>query len=232
MLRRDRRCSRRLPISNTDLKERVQFYIRENRLLEAQRIDQRTSFDLEMLMATGVCAGIENYSRYLTGRAPGEPPPTLVEYLPADAMVFLDESHVMIPQLNGMYNGDRARKKTLADYGFRLPSAMDNRPLKFEEWNKMRPQTIYVSATPGPWELEQTGGKFAEQIVRPTGLIDPPVEIRPTKHQVDDLMHECKRVVEKGGRVLVTTLTKKMAEALTEYLDGKRPARALSAFGY
>jgi excinuclease ABC subunit B len=201
-----------------DMKGRVQYFIEQGKLLEAQRLEQRTMFDLEMLQASGVCAGIENYSRYLTGRKAGEPPPTLVEYLPDDAIIFLDESHVMIPQLNGMYNGDRARKKTLADYGFRLPSAMDNRPLKFEEWNKMRPQTIYVSATPGPWELEQTKGVFAEQVVRPTGLTDPPVEIRPTQHQVDDLMNECKRVVGKGGRVLVTTLTKKMAEALTEYL--------------
>lgn len=202
-----------------DLKERLAQFRDEGKLLEAQRLEQRTMFDLEMLMATGMCAGIENYSRYLTGRAPGEPPPTLVEYLPPDGLLFLDESHVMVPQIGGMYNGDRARKTTLAEYGFRLPSAMDNRPLKFEEWNRMRPQTIYVSATPGPWEMEQTGGAFAEQIVRPTGLIDPPVEIRPTQHQVDDLMHECKLVVEKGGRVLVTTLTKKMAEALTEYLS-------------
>lgn len=201
-----------------DLAVRLEEFKAEGKLLEAQRLEQRTNFDLEMLMATGMCAGIENYSRYLTGRASGEPPPTLIEYLPPDGLLILDESHVMVPQIGGMYNGDRARKTTLAEYGFRLPSALDNRPLKFEEWNKMRPQTIYVSATPGPWELEQTGGDFAEQIVRPTGLIDPPVEIRPTKHQVDDLMHECKRVVEKGGRVLVTTLTKKMAEALTEYL--------------
>ncbi len=202
-----------------DLKIRLAEFREEGKLLEAQRLEQRTMFDLEMLMATGMCAGIENYSRYLTGRAPGEPPPTLIEYLPPDGLLFLDESHVMVPQIGGMYNGDRARKTTLAEYGFRLPSAMDNRPLKFEEWNRMRPQTVYVSATPGPWELEQTGGVFAEQIVRPTGLIDPPVEIRPTQHQVDDLMHECKLIVERGGRVLVTTLTKKMAEALTEYLS-------------
>jgi len=201
-----------------DLSERLIQFKKEGKLLEAQRLEQRTNFDLEMLMATGMCAGIENYSRYLTGRAPGEPPPTLIEYLPPDGLLILDESHVMVPQIGGMYNGDRARKTTLCEYGFRLPSALDNRPLKFEEWNKMRPQTIYVSATPGPWELEQTGGVFAEQIVRPTGLIDPPVEIRPTQHQVDDLMHECKRVVGLGGRVLVTTLTKKMSEALTEYL--------------
>ncbi|MBL8637529.1 MAG: excinuclease ABC subunit UvrB [Alphaproteobacteria bacterium] len=201
-----------------DLKTRLEEFRLEGKLLEAQRLEQRVTFDLEMLAATGMCQGIENYSRYLTGRAAGEPPPTLFEYLPKDALLFIDESHVMIGQLNAMYNGDRARKVTLADYGFRLPSALDNRPLKFEDWNRMRPQTIYVSATPGAWELEQTGGKFAEQVVRPTGLIDPPVEIRPTQNQVDDLMQECHRVSKQGGRVLVTTLTKKMAEALTEYL--------------
>jgi excinuclease ABC subunit B len=201
-----------------DLQLRLKEFEAEGKLLEAQRLSQRTQFDIEMLMATGMCQGIENYSRYLTGRKPGEPPPTLIEYMPSDSLLILDESHVMVPQIGGMYNGDRARKTTLVDYGFRLPSARDNRPLQFQEWNALRPQTLYVSATPGPWELEQTGGKFAEQVVRPTGLIDPPVEIRPTKHQVDDLMHECKLVVEKGGRVLVTTLTKKMAEALTEYL--------------
>lgn len=201
-----------------DLKTRLEEFRLEGKLLEAQRLEQRVMFDLEMLAATGMCQGIENYSRYLTGRAAGEPPPTLFEYLPKDALLFIDESHVMIGQLNAMYNGDRARKVTLAEYGFRLPSALDNRPLKFEEWNRMRPQTIYVSATPGGWELEQTGGKFAEQVVRPTGLIDPPVEIRPTKNQIDDLMQECQRVSKQGGRVLVTTLTKKMAEALTEYL--------------
>lgn len=170
------------------------------------------------MTATGMCQGIENYSRYLTGRAAGEPPPTLFEYLPEDALLFIDESHVMIGQLGGMYNGDRARKSTLAEYGFRLPSALDNRPLKFEEWNRMRPQTIYVSATPGEWELEQTGGDFIEQVVRPTGLIDPVVEIRPTEFQIDDLMQECRKIVGEGGRILVTTLTKKMAEDLTEYL--------------
>jgi len=201
-----------------DLQIRLKEFEEQGKLLEAQRLSQRTQFDLEMLVATGMCQGIENYSRYLTGRKPGEPPPTLIEYLPDDAMIILDESHVMVPQIGAMYNGDKARKTTLTDYGFRLPSALDNRPLKFEEWDAMRPQTLYVSATPGPWELERVGGVYAEQVVRPTGLIDPPVEIRPTKHQVDDLMHECKRVVEKGGRVLVTTLTKKMAEALTEYL--------------
>ncbi|MBI1327504.1 MAG: excinuclease ABC subunit UvrB [Alphaproteobacteria bacterium] len=202
-----------------DLKVRLAEFEKEGKLLEAQRLNQRTQFDIEMLQATGICQGIENYSRYLTGRAPGEPPPTLVEYMPPDALLFLDESHVMVPQLNGMYNGDRARKLTLVDYGFRLPAALDNRPLKFEEFNNIRPQTIYVSATPGEYELKQTGGVFAEQLVRPTGLIDPPVEVRPTQHQVDDLMHECKLVVEKKGRVLVTTLTKKMAEALTDYLS-------------
>ena len=172
-----------------------------------------------MMEATGSCAGIENYSRYMTGRAPGEPPPTLIEYLPPDALMFLDESHVMTGQLRAMYNGDFKRKSTLVEYGFRLPAAVDNRPLKFEEWNAIRGQTTYVSATPGPWELERTGGVFVEQVVRPTGLIDPPVEIRPTVHQVDDLMHECQLVAKQGGRVLVTTLTKKMAEDLTEYLS-------------
>lgn len=201
-----------------DLKIRLEEFNAQGKLLEAQRIEQRTRFDLEMLVATGMCQGIENYSRYLTGRAAGEAPPTLFEYMPEDTLLFLDESHVMVGQLGGMYNGDRARKVTLADYGFRLPSALDNRPLKFDEWNKMRPQTVYVSATPGNWELEQTSGAFIEQVVRPTGLVDPPVEIRPTQYQVDDLMHECKRVVEAGGRVLVTTLTKKMSEDLTEYL--------------
>jgi len=203
----------------TDLKARIKDFEADNKLLEAQRIEQRTSFDIEMLEATGACKGIENYSRYLTGRAPGEPPPTLIEYLPEDALMFLDESHVMVPQLRAMYNGDFKRKSTLVEYGFRLPAAIDNRPLKFEEWNKFRPQTIYVSATPSDWEVEQAGGISAEQVVRPTGLIDPPVEIRPTEHQVDDLMHECREVIKKGGRVLVTTLTKKMAEALTEYLS-------------
>lgn len=201
-----------------DLKIRLEEFREQGKLLEAQRLEQRATFDIEMLTATGMCQGIENYSRYLTGRASGEPPPTLFEYLPKDALLFVDESHVMIGQLGAMYNGDRSRKETLADYGFRLPSALDNRPLKFEEWNKMRPQTIYVSATPGKWELEQTNSVFAEQVVRPTGLTDPHVDIRPTEFQVDDLMHECARVVGEGGRVLVTTLTKKMAEDLTEYL--------------
>ena len=190
----------------------------ENKLLEAQRLEERTKFDLEMIEATGSCAGIENYSRFLSGRKPGEPPPTLFEYFPDNAIIFVDESHVTVPQLNGMYKGDRSRKSTLAEYGFRLPSCMDNRPLKFEEWDLMRTQTIFVSATQGPWELEQTKGKYIDQVIRPTGLIDPEVEVRPAKNQVDDLMHECKKVVEKNYRVLVTTLTKKMAEDLTEYL--------------
>ena len=190
----------------------------ENKLLEAQRLEERTKFDLEMIEATGTCAGIENYSRFLSGRKPGEPPPTLFEYFPDNTLIFVDESHVTVPQLNGMFKGDRSRKSTLAEYGFRLPSCMDNRPLKFEEWDLMRTQTVFVSATPGPWELEQTKGKFIDQVIRPTGLIDPEVEIRPAKNQVDDLMHECKKVIEKNHRVLVTTLTKKMAEDLTEYL--------------
>ena len=190
----------------------------ENKLLEAQRLEERTKFDLEMIEATGSCAGIENYSRFLSGRKPGEPPPTLFEYFPDNTLIFVDECHVTVPQLNGMYKGDRSRKSTLAEYGFRLPSCMDNRPLKFEEWDLMRTQTVFVSATPGPWELEQTKGKFIDQVIRPTGLIDPMVEIRPAKNQVDDLMHECKRVIENNHRVLVTTLTKKMAEDLTEYL--------------
>ena len=171
-----------------------------------------------MIEATGTCAGIENYSRYLSGRKEGEPPPTLFEYFPDNTLVFVDESHVTVPQLNGMYKGDYSRKKTLAEYGFRLPSCMDNRPLKFEEWDGMRTQTVYVSATPGPWELKQTSGKFVDQIIRPTGLVDPDVEIRPAKNQVDDLLHECRNVIEKKYRVLVTTLTKRMAEDLTEYL--------------
>ncbi len=194
----------------------------EGRLIEAQRIEQRVQFDLEMMAATGACNGIENYSRYLTGRKPGEPPPTLFEYLPENALIFVDESHVTVPQIGAMFKGDFARKRTLAEYGFRLPSCMDNRPLKFEEWEAMRPQTLHISATPGKWELEQTGGVFTEQIIRPTGLIDPPVEIRPVAKdnfsQVDDVIDECKKVALEGGRVLVTTLTKRMAEDLTEYM--------------
>ena len=201
-----------------ELKARLDQLHRQGRLLEAQRLEQRTVFDLEMLEATGSCAGIENYSRYLTGRRPGEPPPTLFEYLPDNALVFADESHVTIPQIGGMYRGDYRRKATLAEYGFRLPSCMDNRPLRFEEWEAMRPQTVHVSATPGPWELEQTGGVFVEQVIRPTGLIDPPVEIRPARSQVDDLLSEVKEVALRGYRTLVTTLTKRMAEDLTEYL--------------
>jgi len=190
----------------------------EGKLLEAQRIEQRTNFDLEMIAATGSCAGIENYSRFLTGRNPGEPPPTLFEYLPENALLFTDESHVSVPQLGGMYRGDYKRKATLAEYGFRLPSCVDNRPLKFEEWDAMRPQTVYVSATPGPRELERTHGVFVEQVIRPTGLIDPICEIRPVKTQVDDLVAECKLAAAKAQRVLVTTLTKRMSEDLTEYM--------------
>ena len=201
-----------------ELKERLDRLNRQGRLLEAQRLEQRTIFDLEMLEATGSCAGIENYSRYLTGRRPGEPPPTLFEYLPDNALVFTDESHVTIPQIGGMYRGDYRRKATLAEYGFRLPSCMDNRPLRFEEWEAMRPQTVHVSATPGHWELEQTEGAFVEQVIRPTGLIDPPVEIRPARNQVDDLLGEVKQVALRGYRTLVTVLTKRMAEDLTEYL--------------
>ncbi len=201
-----------------DLKIQLDLFTKQGKLLEAQRLEQRTMFDLEMIEATGSCAGIENYSRYLTGRKPGEPPPTLFEYLPEDAMLFVDESHVTVGQLNGMYRGDYSRKSTLAEYGFRLPSCIDNRPLKFEEWEQMRPQTVYVSATPGPWELQQTGGVFVEQVIRPTGLIDPICIIQPTESQVDDLIAECRDVAAKGMRTLVTTLTKRMAEDLTEYL--------------
>jgi len=201
-----------------ELKDRLDVLHAQGRLLEAQRLEQRTLFDLEMLDSTGSCAGIENYSRYLTGRRPGEPPPTLFEYLPDNALVFADESHVTVPQIGGMYKGDYRRKATLAEYGFRLPSCMDNRPLRFEEWEAMRPQTVHVSATPGDWELERTEGVFVEQVIRPTGLIDPPVEIRPARAQVDDLLGEVRRVALAGYRSLVTTLTKRMAEDLTEYL--------------
>ncbi|HUH83168.1 MAG TPA: excinuclease ABC subunit UvrB [Stellaceae bacterium] len=200
-----------------DLRLRLEEFHAQGKLLEAQRLEQRTLFDVEMMAATGSCAGIENYSRYLTGRKPGEPPPTLFEYLPKDALVFCDESHVTIPQLGGMFRGDYARKSVLAEYGFRLPSCVDNRPLKFEEWDAMRGQTVCVSATPGPWELQRTGGVFVEQVVRPTGLVDPVPVIRPVENQVDDLMAECRDCAKKGQRVLVKTLTKKMAEALTEY---------------
>jgi excinuclease ABC subunit B len=202
----------------SELRQRLEELNRNGRLLEAQRLEQRTLFDMEMLEATGSCAGIENYSRYLTGRNPGEPPPTLFEYLPDNALVFVDESHVTVPQIGGMFRGDFRRKATLAEYGFRLPSCMDNRPLRFEEWEAMRPQTVHVSATPGGWEMERTGGVFVEQVIRPTGLIDPVVEVRPAKTQVDDLIDECRQVVWKGYRVLCTTLTKRMAEDLTEYM--------------
>ena len=201
-----------------DLDIRLKELKEENKLVEAQRLEQRTRFDLEMMETTGHCKGIENYSRYLTGRAPGEPPPTLFEYFPKDALLFIDESHISVPQIGGMYRGDRNRKSTLSDYGFRLPSCVDNRPLKFEEWDKFRAPTIFVSATPGDWELEQSQGIFAEQIIRPTGLMDPICVVKPVENQVDDLMEECRKVIQKGERALVTTLTKKMAEQLTEYL--------------
>ena len=201
-----------------ELRKRLDQLVGEGKLLEAQRLEQRTNFDLEMLEATGVCSGIENYSRYLTGRSPGEPPPTLFEFIPDNAIVFADESHVSVPQIGAMYKGDYRRKFTLAEHGFRLPSCMDNRPLKFEEWNAMRPQTVYVSATPSNWEIERTGGVFAEQVIRPTGLLDPEVEIRPVEMQVDDLLDEIRKVAANGFRTLVTTLTKRMAEDLTEYL--------------
>jgi excinuclease ABC subunit B len=201
----------------TELALRLKQLHEEGKLLEAQRLEQRTNFDLEMLEATGVCNGIENYSRYLTGRAPGEPPPTLFEFIPDNAIVFADESHVSVPQIGGMYRGDYRRKFTLAEHGFRLPSCMDNRPLKFEEWDAMRPQSVFVSATPAAWELEQAGGVFTEQVIRPTGLLDPEVEIRPVEMQVDDLLDEIRKVAAQGLRVLVTTLTKRMAEDLTEY---------------
>ncbi|WP_305848961.1 excinuclease ABC subunit UvrB [Ruegeria sp. HKCCA4008] len=201
-----------------ELRQRLDQLVGEGKLLEAQRLEQRTNFDLEMLEATGVCNGIENYSRYLTGRAPGEPPPTLFEFIPDNAIVFADESHVSVPQIGGMYRGDYRRKFTLAEHGFRLPSCMDNRPLKFEEWDAMRPQSVFVSATPAKWEIEQTGGVFTEQVIRPTGLLDPEVEIRPVEMQVDDLLDEVRKVAANGFRTLVTTLTKRMAEDLTEYL--------------
>lgn len=205
-----------------EMKETVTAFEQQGKLLEAQRIQQRTEFDMEMMIATGSCAGIENYSRYLTGRKPGEPPPTFFEYLPDNALVFVDESHQTVPQLGAMFKGDSSRKQTLAEYGFRLPSCKDNRPLKFEEWEAMRPQTVHVSATPGKWELNQTGGVFVEQVIRPTGLIDPPVEVRPVSenggNQVDDVISEVKATTQKGFRSLITTLTKKMSEDLTEYM--------------
>ncbi|MCI5042043.1 MAG: excinuclease ABC subunit UvrB [Donghicola eburneus] len=201
-----------------ELRKRLDQLVGDGKLLEAQRLEQRTNFDLEMLEATGVCNGIENYSRYLTGRAPGEPPPTLFEFIPDNAIVFADESHVSVPQIGAMYKGDFRRKMTLAEHGFRLPSCMDNRPLKFEEWDAMRPQSVFVSATPAAWEMEQSGGVFAEQVIRPTGLLDPLVEIRPVDTQVDDLLDEIRRVSQEGYRTLATVLTKRMAEDLTEYL--------------
>jgi excinuclease ABC subunit B len=205
-----------------EMEERVKWFTETGKLLEAQRLEQRTRFDLEMMETTGSCAGIENYSRYLTGRRPGEPPPTLFEYVPENALLFTDESHQTVPQIGAMYKGDRSRKTTLAEYGFRLPSCMDNRPLKFEEWEAMRPQTVHVSATPASWEMEKAGGVFAEQVIRPTGLIDPPVEVRPVSKdgasQVDDVIAEVREVAARGYRSLVTTLTKKMAEDLTEYM--------------
>jgi excinuclease ABC subunit B len=201
-----------------ELSERLKELQAEGKLLEAQRLEQRTNFDLEMIAATGSCAGIENYSRFLTGRLPGEPPPTLFEYLPENALLFVDESHQTVPQIGAMARGDHRRKITLAEYGFRLPSCIDNRPLRFNEWDAMRPQTVAVSATPGPWEMEQTGGVFAEQVIRPTGLIDPPVEIKPVEDQVDDLINEARITAKKGYRTLVTTLTKRMAEDLTEFM--------------
>jgi excinuclease ABC subunit B len=201
-----------------ELRMRLDQLVADGKLLEAQRLEQRCNFDVEMLEATGVCSGIENYSRYLTGRAPGEPPPTLFEYIPDNAIVFADESHVSVPQIGGMYKGDYRRKFTLAEHGFRLPSCMDNRPLKFEEWDAMRPQTVFVSATPSAWELDRAGGVFTEQVIRPTGLVDPRIEIRPVEMQVDDLLDEVRLVAADGYRTLVTTLTKRMAEDLTEYM--------------
>ena len=202
----------------TELKGRITEFTEQGKLLEAQRIEQRTQFDIEMIEATGSCAGIENYSRYLSGRGPGEPPPTLFEYLPENALLIIDESHVTVPQIGALFKGDFARKSTLSEFGFRLPSCMDNRPLKFEEWEGFRPQTVFVSATPGPWEIGRTGGVFSEQVVRPTGLTDPDCIVRPTGNQVDDIIAECRDAAAKGQRVLITTLTKKMAEALSEYM--------------
>ncbi len=202
-----------------ELKERLDFFTANGKLLEAERLQQKTTFDMEMIETTGACKSIENYSRYLSGRNPGEPPPTLFEYLPENALLIVDESHVTVPQIGGMERGDYARKSILSEYGFRLPSCIDNRPLKFAEWESFRPQTLFVSATPGPWEMERTGGTFAEQVIRPTGLIDPVTEIRPVERQVDDLLAEVRTVAQNGGRTLVTVLTKRMAEDLTEYLN-------------
>ena len=201
-----------------ELIKQLEVFEKEKKLLEKQRLDERTTFDLEMIETTGSCSGIENYSRYLSGRQPGEPPPTLYEYMPEDALLFIDESHITCGQIAGMYKGDFSRKSTLSQYGFRLPSCLDNRPLKREEWDAMRPQTIFLSATPAEYELNKTGGVFVEQIIRPTGLIDPPIEVRPTHHQIDNLVDECNSTIEKGHRVMITTLTKKMAEDLSEYM--------------
>lgn len=202
-----------------ELVSRREYFIKEHKLLEEQRISQRTQFDIEMMNELGYCSGIENYSRYLSGRNEGEPPPTLFDYMPSDAILIIDESHVTVPQIGGMYRGDRSRKETLVEYGFRLPSALDNRPLRFEEFERLAPQTIYVSATPGPYELEKSGSEIIDQVVRPTGLLDPLIEIRPVSIQVDDLLSEARQRADKNERVLVTTLTKKMAEDLTDYLD-------------
>ena len=202
-----------------ELVQRREYFIKEHKLLEEQRITQRTQFDIEMMNELGYCSGIENYSRYLSGRNEGEPPPTLFDYMPSDAILIIDESHVTVPQIGGMYRGDRSRKETLVEYGFRLPSALDNRPLRFEEFERLAPQTIYVSATPGPYELEKSGSEIVDQVVRPTGLLDPQIEIRPVSIQVDDLLSEARQRADKNERVLVTTLTKKMAEDLTDYLD-------------
>ncbi|MEC9255451.1 MAG: helicase-related protein, partial [Pseudomonadota bacterium] len=200
-----------------ELKERLEYYRKENLLVEAQRLEQRTKYDLEMMQELGYCSGIENYSRYLSGRAAGDAPPTLFDYIPNDALVFVDESHVTIPQIGGMYRGDRSRKETLVQFGFRLPSALDNRPMRFEEWESIVPQCIFVSATPGPYEKDHQDN-VVEQVVRPTGLVDPEIEIRPATGQVDDSLHEIHQRVEKGERILITVLTKRMAEDLTEFL--------------
>ena len=212
------RIKKAITLIKEDLKKQLSVFEKEKKLLERQRLDERTNFDLEMMETTGSCSGIENYSRYLSGRKPGEPPPTLYEYIPEDSLLFIDESHITCSQISGMYKGDFSRKSTLSQYGFRLPSCVDNRPLKREEWDAMRPQTIFVSATPGQYELEKTGGVFVEQVIRPTGLIDPPIEVRSTKHQIDNLIDECKKTILNGYRVIITTLTKKMSEDLTEFM--------------
>ena len=209
---------RSIPAIKHELKERIKFFQEADKLVELQRIKERIESDIEIMATTGSCQGIENYSRYMTGRKPGEPPPTLFEYLPKDALLILDESHVVVPQLNGMYRGDKARKENLSDFGFRLPSCKDNRPLKFDEWDSMRPSTIFVSATPGSWETEASGNKYVEQVIRPTGLLDPMCEVRPSLHQIDDIIKECQINIERGERIIITTLTKKMAENLNDYL--------------